>query len=79
VTEGEDKPLKYPGLFHTADVAAITKTDLAEACGFDRAALVAHFAQVRPGMPVFDTSVRTGEGIECWLDYLARRRRAITA
>jgi hydrogenase nickel incorporation protein HypB len=79
VTEGEDKPLKYPGLFNTADATAITKTDLAEACGFDRAALVAHLGQVRPGMTVFDTSARTGDGIDRWLDYLASRRRAITA
>jgi hydrogenase nickel incorporation protein HypB len=79
VTEGEDKPLKYPGLFHTADVTAITKLDLAAACEFDRAAAVANLEAVRPGMPILELSAKTGLGMQVWLDYLATRRRAITA
>jgi hydrogenase nickel incorporation protein HypB len=75
VTEGEDKPLKYPGLFNTADIAAITKIDLAEACDFNRDLARANIEAVRPGMRVIETSVKTGAGIDEWLDYLAARRK----
>ena len=75
VTEGEDKPLKYPGLFNTADVAAITKCDLAEACEFNRDIALANIASVRPGMTVFETSAKQGTGIDQWLAYLASRRQ----
>jgi hydrogenase nickel incorporation protein HypB len=74
VTEGEDKPLKYPGLFNTSDLAAITKIDLAEACDFDRAAAHANIAAVRPGMRIIETSAKTAAGIDEWLDYLAAKR-----
>ena len=77
VTEGEDKPLKYPGLFNTADVAAITKVDLAGVCEFDRATALANIEAVRPGMRVFETSAKTGVGLDVWLDYLAERRAAL--
>ena len=77
VTEGEDKPLKYPGLFNTADVAAITKIDLAAACDFDRDAARTNIESVRPGMRVLETSAKTGAGIDEWLDYLAEKRRAL--
>ena len=76
VTEGEDKPLKYPTIFHTADVALITKTDLAEAVGFDDAAAHRSIQSVRPGMEVFEVSTRTGEGMECWLSSFLSRRSA---
>ncbi|MFM8635485.1 MAG: hydrogenase nickel incorporation protein HypB [Planctomycetia bacterium] len=74
VTEGEDKPLKYPGLFNTADIAAITKIDLAEACEFDRELARANIEAVRPGMRIIETSAKTGAGIDEWLVELARRR-----
>jgi hydrogenase nickel incorporation protein HypB len=77
VTEGEDKPLKYPGLFNTADIAAITKIDLAAACEFDRELARANIEIVRPGMRVIETSAKTGVGIDEWLDYLADRRRLL--
>ncbi len=77
VTEGEDKPLKYPGLFNTADVAAITKDDLATVCEFDRARALANIESVRPGMTVFETSAKTGAGLDDWLDYLTSRRDAL--
>jgi len=77
VTEGEDKPLKYPGLFNTADVAVLTKLDLATACEFDRETALANVAAVRPGMRVLETSARTGAGLDAWLDELASRRRGI--
>jgi hydrogenase nickel incorporation protein HypB len=72
VTEGEDKPLKYPTIFHTADVAILTKADLAAAVEFDAAAAHRSIQSVRPGMPVFEVSAKTGQGMERWLDYLQR-------
>jgi hydrogenase nickel incorporation protein HypB len=78
VTEGEDKPLKYPGLFNTADVAALTKIDLAAVCEFDRAQALANLEAVRPGMQTFDVSAKTGAGLDAWLDWLAARRAEAT-
>jgi hydrogenase nickel incorporation protein HypB len=63
-TEGEDKPLKYPTIFNTADVAIVTKLDLVEAAGFDLEALTRNIHGVRPGMPILKVSTRTGQGIE---------------
>jgi hydrogenase nickel incorporation protein HypB len=76
VTEGEDKPLKYPTIFHTADAAIITKTDLAAAAEFDAAAAHRHIEAVRPGMPVFEVSAKTGAGLEGWLSFLRARARS---
>jgi len=70
VTEGEDKPLKYPTIFNGADLALITKIDLAEAVGFDRAGALANLQAVRPGIEVLETSARTGVGMEAWLERL---------
>jgi hydrogenase nickel incorporation protein HypB len=74
-TEGEDKPLKYPTIFNTADVAMITKSDLAEATGFDRATALASIERVRPGMTVLETSARQGDGMAQWIAFLQSRRR----
>jgi hydrogenase nickel incorporation protein HypB len=73
VTEGEDKPLKYPTIFHTADLAVLTKVDLAAAVEFDAAAAHRNLQAVRPGMPVFEVSAKTGEGMERWLQHLQSR------
>ncbi len=70
VTEGEDKPLKYPTIFHSADVAVITKTDLAEAVEFDRPAALANIDSVRPGLKVLEVSVKKGGGMTDWIDFL---------
>lgn len=78
VTEGEDKPLKYPTIFHTADLAVITKIDLAAAVEFDAAAARGSVQSVRPGMPMLELSAKTGEGMEAWLDLLVARRRQPT-
>ena len=77
VTEGEDKPLKYPTIFNTADVALITKIDLAAAVEFDRTTAHANIEKVRPGMPVFEVSTKTGNGLEEWLEFLAEKRRTL--
>jgi hydrogenase nickel incorporation protein HypB len=79
VTEGEDKPLKYPGLFNTCDVAAITKIDLAAACEFDLAAARSNIEAVRPGIRILETSAKTGIGLDEWLGYLAARRESLLA
>jgi hydrogenase nickel incorporation protein HypB len=76
VTEGEDKPLKYPTIFNTADVTVITKTDLAAAAEFDAAAAHRSIQAVRPGMEVFEVSAKTGAGMERWLSFLQSRRAA---
>jgi hydrogenase nickel incorporation protein HypB len=74
VTEGEDKPLKYPTLFNSADAAVITKMDIAEPCGFDREAAVHNINEIRPGIRIFETSSKTGAGMDEWLKYLAEQR-----
>ena len=74
VTEGEDKPLKYPTLFNSADAAVITKMDIAKAAGFDRESALKNIAAIRPGIRVFETSARSGAGMEDWLNYLVEQR-----
>jgi hydrogenase nickel incorporation protein HypB len=69
VTEGEDKPLKYPTIFHTADAAIITKIDLAEAVEFDAVTAHRNIQAVRPGIPVFEASTKTGQGVEAVLGW----------
>ncbi len=70
VTEGEDKPLKYPGLFNSSDAAVITKIDLAEPCGFDRELALRNINEIRPGIRIFETSAKSGAGMDAWLSYL---------
>ena len=74
VTEGEDKPLKYPTIFNTADVCLITKMDLAEAVEFDLKTARANIQSVRPGMRTIELSVRTGAGVARYLDFLQSRK-----
>ena len=79
VTEGEDKPLKYPTIFNSADVAVVTKMDLAPAAEFDWAAAYGNIQAVRPGMQVFKVSAKTGEGMQDFLHLLAARRDELRA
>ncbi|HVR24007.1 MAG TPA: hydrogenase nickel incorporation protein HypB [Candidatus Polarisedimenticolia bacterium] len=72
VTEGEDKPLKYPTIFNSADVAVVTKMDLASAVEFDGQAAYANVQAVRPGMQVLKLSARSGEGMDDYLDFLKK-------
>src|SRR5581483_4613749 len=69
-TEGEDKPLKYPTIFNTADAAVITKIDLADAVEFNRETAYRNIQKVRPGMRVVEVSAKTGAGIDVWLELL---------
>jgi len=73
VTEGEDKPLKYPTIFNTADLAIVTKIDLAAAVDFDREVLLRNIERVRPGLEVLEVSARTGAGFEGWMAFLEAR------
>ncbi len=75
VTEGEDKPLKYPTLFNSADAAIITKIDLAAAVEFDREAAVKNIRAIRPDIAIFETSAKTGAGMVPWLAYLVEERK----
>lgn len=76
VTEGEDKPLKYPTIFNSADVAVITKTDLAQAVEFDWPAMERNIQRVRPGMHILQVSAKTGAGMDQWLSRLESFRSA---
>jgi hydrogenase nickel incorporation protein HypB len=73
VTEGEDKPLKYPTIFHTADVAVITKIDLAAAVECDLFAARRNVQAIRPGMQIIELSAKTGCGFDSWLQLLESR------
>ena len=75
VTEGEDKPRKYPTIFDTADVALITKIDLAEAVQFNRDEATASIRSIQPKLPVIEVSCRIPSGISNWFDWLDTRMR----
>ena len=74
VTEGEDKPLKYPLLFREAEAVVITKIDLLPYLTYDLAACREHIRKVHDGIPVFEVSGTTGEGIDAWVDWVVQRR-----
>jgi hydrogenase nickel incorporation protein HypB len=76
VTEGEDKPLKYPTIFHSADLGIVTKMDLAGAVEFDWDLLVSNIHAVRPGMPILAVSAKSGRGMDEWIDHLLTRAAA---
>jgi hydrogenase nickel incorporation protein HypB len=73
VTEGEDKPLKYPTIFHTADLAIVTKLDLAQAVECDIEAIRRNLQAVRPGIEVLEVSAKSGTGMDGWLSLLESR------
>jgi hydrogenase nickel incorporation protein HypB len=75
VTEGEDKPVKYPDMFHRADLMVLNKVDLLPHLDFDVAQCLAYARQVNPGLEVVRLSATTGEGMDSWLDWIAARRR----
>lgn len=75
VTEGEDKPLKYPPMFQAADVVIISKVDLSQACEFNRDQALASVRRFAPNAMVFETSAKTGQGMELWRDYLLEQHR----
>ncbi|HEY3392908.1 MAG TPA: hydrogenase nickel incorporation protein HypB [Lacipirellulaceae bacterium] len=70
VTEGEDKPLKYPPMFKLADVILLTKIDLAAAAGFDRVAALENIKGVAPQAELIELSARSGDGLNRWYEFL---------
>jgi hydrogenase nickel incorporation protein HypB len=78
VTEGEDKPLKYPTIFNSADITVITKIDLADAVEFDEETVKANIQAVRPGMLHFAVSAKTGAGLQEYLRFLTVRLAELT-
>jgi hydrogenase nickel incorporation protein HypB len=70
VTEGEDKPLKYAGMFATADLVLVSKIDLLPHLAFDVAALEENARRIKPGVTLLRVSATTGEGMEAWLGWL---------
>lgn len=74
-TEGEDKPLKYPPMFHSAHVAVVTKSDLAEAAGFARDQALANLRQISHHARVFELSAKTGQGMDAWCQFLVEQQR----
>jgi hydrogenase nickel incorporation protein HypB len=79
VTEGEDKPLKYPTIFNSADVAVVTKMDLAQAVEFDWHSAYGNIQAVRPGMQVLRLSAKTGDGMDEYLAFLTARLNQLRA
>jgi hydrogenase nickel incorporation protein HypB len=75
VTEGEDKPLKYPVMFRVCDFALLNKTDLLPHLDFDKEAALANIRAINPQMPIFEISARTEEGFEPWLEWLEEQVR----
>lgn len=74
VTEGEDKPLKYPQIFHSSDLALITKMDLAGPCEFDLSETLSNIASVSPDITVLETSARQAESVHALVDHLIALR-----
>ena len=73
VTEGEDKPQKYPLMFRVCDVALLNKIDLIPHLDFDREAVIANIRAIDQSMPIFEVSARTGEGFAPWLEWLKEK------
>lgn len=76
VTEGEDKPLKYPDMFTAAKLAILNKVDLAVHCDSDLEAYEANLRRINPTIEILRVSARTGEGMQAWIDWLRARLAA---
>ncbi len=77
VTDGEDKPLKYPPMFHSASAVIISKLDLDRACDFNRAAATANIRHIAPRARLFELSSKAGTGLDDWCDYLIEQHKAV--
>ncbi len=75
VTEGEDKPLKYPAMFRVSDFALLNKIDLLPHLDFDKDVAVANIRTVNPGIPIFEISARTEEGFGPWVEWIEGKVR----
>ena len=79
VTEGDDKPLKYPSIFFKSELAVINKTDLLPYVPFDIAKARENIEKIHPGCEVVELSCTTGEGLDRWIEWLERRREQAIA
>lgn len=79
VTEGEEKPLKYPVMFRSADLVIVNKVDLIPHLDYDLELFYANLDKVHPGVAVIETSARTGLGIDAWCDWLSDLHRDLHA
>jgi hydrogenase nickel incorporation protein HypB len=73
VTEGEEKPLKYPLMFRSADLVLVNKVDLLEHLDFNLELFLGNLDAVNPGVRPILTSARTGQGVDEWCDWLGQR------
>jgi hydrogenase nickel incorporation protein HypB len=76
VTEGEDKPLKYPDMFYAASLLLLNKIDLLPHLDFDVARCLANARRVNPGIEIIEVSARSGQGLEAWIAWIERGARA---
>ncbi len=79
VTEGEDKPLKYPDMFHAANLMLLNKCDLLPYVDFDIDAAIGYAHRVHPGLPVIQLSATQGDGMQTWCDWIAANCRRVAA
>lgn len=77
VPEGDDKPLKYPGVFQVSQAVVLNKIDTMPVFNFDQGAFCDHVKQLNPNAPIFPLSATTGQGVEAWAEWLAERVRAV--
>ncbi|MFZ3048626.1 MAG: hydrogenase accessory protein HypB, partial [Desulfatirhabdiaceae bacterium] len=75
VTEGEDKPVKYPLMFRVSDVAVLNKIDLLPHLDYDRQAALNYIRQVNSDMPIFELSAKTDVGMDAWLNWILEKTR----
>ncbi len=73
-TEGEDKPIKYPDMFHSSDICIINKIDLLPYLNFDMDKLKLHAKQINPKLEFFEISATTGEGMDVWYEWLRKNK-----
>jgi hydrogenase nickel incorporation protein HypB len=76
VTDGEDKPLKYPPMFHQANAVIISKVDLDRVCDFNREAATANLRHIAHHARLFEVSSKTGAGLDAWCDFLVQQHEA---
>ena len=79
VTEGDDKPLKYPDMFHAADLVLLNKVDLLSYVQFDIEKCTEHARRVNPELELLTISATSGEGMEAWCQWIQERRRHVIA
>lgn len=79
VTEGEDKPLKYPDMFHAADLMLLNKCDLLPYLTFDTDQAITYAQRIHPGLPVMQISATQGSGMQAWVDWIEAGCRRATA